>query len=169
VLSWVHRNIGEYGGSPGRIFIGGHSAGGHIAALAAAQRDRIKAKGLPSDAVKGCFVQSASLSLDLASVEPGSTRERIIRQILANESDGPDGSVVTHIRESGPPFFISHGSKDLPNIPGEAQQLVAKMKKVGWPVQTSILEGLGHFEASLQCIEPGSPWLRTVLSWMESR
>jgi acetyl esterase len=33
VLSWVKRNIHEYGGDPTRIIIGGDSAGGHIAAL----------------------------------------------------------------------------------------------------------------------------------------
>jgi len=33
VLTWVKRNILEYGGDPTRIVIGGDSAGGHIAAL----------------------------------------------------------------------------------------------------------------------------------------
>jgi acetyl esterase len=33
VLTWVRRNIVEYGGDPTRIVIGGDSAGGHIAAL----------------------------------------------------------------------------------------------------------------------------------------
>jgi acetyl esterase len=33
VLTWVRRNIVDYGGDPTRIVIGGDSAGGHIAAL----------------------------------------------------------------------------------------------------------------------------------------
>ena len=32
-LLWVHGNIAEYGGDPERIFITGHSAGGHIVAM----------------------------------------------------------------------------------------------------------------------------------------
>jgi arylformamidase len=168
VLLWVYRNISSYGGDPDAIFIGGHSAGGHIAALAAVRRDLMTKKGLPADLIKGCFVQSASLSLDLASIEPGSMREKIVRQILAQESDGREGSVITHINGSGPPFFISHGSKDLPNIPGESAEVMAKMKEVGWPVKGYIFDQLSHFETNLECTKPQSPWIQTVVAWMRS-
>jgi acetyl esterase len=45
VLTWVKRNILEYGGDPTRIVIGGDSAGGHIAALltAAANNEALAA------------------------------------------------------------------------------------------------------------------------------
>jgi acetyl esterase len=36
VLDWVARRIGDFGGDPSRIVLGGDSAGGHIAALLAA-------------------------------------------------------------------------------------------------------------------------------------
>ncbi|MGZ4158995.1 MAG: alpha/beta hydrolase, partial [Bacteroidia bacterium] len=32
-IKWVKENIDKYGGDPNRIFISGHSAGGHLAAL----------------------------------------------------------------------------------------------------------------------------------------
>jgi len=31
--AWVHRNIGQYGGDPAKIFVSGHSAGAYLAAL----------------------------------------------------------------------------------------------------------------------------------------
>ncbi len=34
-IAAAYRGIGEHGGDPDRLFIGGHSAGGHLAALAA--------------------------------------------------------------------------------------------------------------------------------------
>lgn len=33
-INWVHANIGQYGGNPGRIAVMGHSAGCHLASLA---------------------------------------------------------------------------------------------------------------------------------------
>ena len=33
VFGWVRSHAGEYGWDPKKIFIGGHSAGGHMAAL----------------------------------------------------------------------------------------------------------------------------------------
>jgi arylformamidase len=35
-LAWVHGNIGRYGGDPRRIYLSGHSAGGHLVAMLAA-------------------------------------------------------------------------------------------------------------------------------------
>ena len=32
-VAWTLRNIGNYGGDPSRVSIGGHSAGGHLAAM----------------------------------------------------------------------------------------------------------------------------------------
>ena len=41
-LGWLHRNIARHGGDPERIFVGGHSAGGHLAALIALQTERLE-------------------------------------------------------------------------------------------------------------------------------
>ena len=32
-LTWAYHHVAEYGGDPQRLFVGGHSAGGHLAAL----------------------------------------------------------------------------------------------------------------------------------------
>lgn len=32
-IHWVHKNISEYNGDPGELYIAGHSAGGHLAAM----------------------------------------------------------------------------------------------------------------------------------------
>ena len=54
-LRWIAEHIAEYGGSPHRLFVGGHSAGGQIAALMALRKDWLAQGGLPMDAIKGCF------------------------------------------------------------------------------------------------------------------
>ena len=54
-VAWVFRNIRRYGGDPERIFIGGHSAGGHLAAMAALRCDHFTQRCLPANLIKACF------------------------------------------------------------------------------------------------------------------
>ena len=48
-------NIAAHGGDPNDLFIGGHSAGGHYAALLAVDDRWMKPTGLPRDVVRGCL------------------------------------------------------------------------------------------------------------------
>ncbi len=48
-LTWIHHNIREYGGDPTRLYLSGHSAGGHLASLMMTDRyapDDIQLKGV---------------------------------------------------------------------------------------------------------------------------
>ncbi|HXG10323.1 MAG TPA: alpha/beta hydrolase [Gemmataceae bacterium] len=52
-LAWTIKNAERYGGRPDQVFVGGHSAGGHLAALLATNESYLKAEGLDSSAIKG--------------------------------------------------------------------------------------------------------------------
>jgi hypothetical protein len=47
-IKWVHDNAKEYGGSPDTIFVAGHSAGAHLAALVCTDDCYLKAETLPA-------------------------------------------------------------------------------------------------------------------------
>src|SRR5690606_18240698 len=54
-LRWLYEHAADYGYDRDRIFIGGHSAGGHYASLLAVRRDWQTGFGLPIDVVRGCL------------------------------------------------------------------------------------------------------------------
>src|SRR5262249_60177131 len=52
-FAWTHANIGKHGGRADQIFVAGHSAGGHLAALLATNERYLKPHDLTPKAIKG--------------------------------------------------------------------------------------------------------------------
>ena len=50
--AWVYNNAARYGGDPERLFVSGHSAGGHYTALMAVTRDWQEDLGLPENVMR---------------------------------------------------------------------------------------------------------------------
>ncbi len=52
-VAWTRKRIGHYGGDPERIYLMGHSAGGHLVSLLASDESYLKAEGLSAANIKG--------------------------------------------------------------------------------------------------------------------
>ena len=63
-LSWLHQRADRYGIDPTRIFVSGHSAGGHLTAMAMAALWPVLSPDLPADLVKGGLAVSALYDLE---------------------------------------------------------------------------------------------------------
>jgi arylformamidase len=60
-IRWVHDHAGEYGGDPKSIFVMGHSAGAHLAALVCTDDRYLRAEGLPLSVIRGCVPVDVSV------------------------------------------------------------------------------------------------------------
>src|SRR5439155_10778865 len=106
-LAWVVGHIAEHGGDPRRIFIGGHSAGGHYAALLACNAAACAAR-FPDGRVLGCLPLSGVF--DFGPASGLSVRPRFLGADPANDAAA---SPITHL--DGPlPFFVACGTNDFP-------------------------------------------------------
>lgn len=63
-LAWIHRNAKKYGGDPNRIYVVGHSAGGHLAAMLLDCLWPQVGPDLPADLVKGALSISGLYDLE---------------------------------------------------------------------------------------------------------
>jgi acetyl esterase/lipase len=62
-FAWVHKNIAGHGGRPDQVFVGGHSAGGHLASLLAVDPTYLQAVKLTPDVIKGVLPMSGVFRL----------------------------------------------------------------------------------------------------------
>lgn len=53
-VCWTRDHIGDYGGDPDQLFVGGHSAGAHLAALVCTDPRYLQAQGLKLENISGC-------------------------------------------------------------------------------------------------------------------
>lgn len=57
-MSWTRRRIADYGGCPQEIFLAGHSAGGHLAALLVTDESYLQAEGMRVADIRGVMTIS---------------------------------------------------------------------------------------------------------------
>ena len=163
-LAWVWRHIAAHGGDPRRIFAGGHSAGGHYAALLAVTSGWRTQRGLPAEVLRGCLPVSGVYRFGADSGL--SARPRFLGAENEARVDVEASPLLRLEAAASPPFMISYGSRDFAHLIAQAQQMEAALRAAGVPVQVQILEGCDHFEASVACGEHPLGWPALAAAWM---
>ena len=158
-LRWVYDNISDYGGDPSRIYVGGHSAGGHLAAMLTLQREQRTELGMPEDVIKGCFPVSGVF--DVAD-----TLQDRREAFLSSEGDTRDASPVHNTDGNSTPFLLEIGSDDFDNLRSQHPRMLEALKSQPGSVEEMVREGHNHFQISLDHADPDSPWVRRVREWM---
>jgi acetyl esterase/lipase len=157
------KHMGAFGGDPKRLCIGGHSAGGHYAALLAVRNDWQVTFGLPADIIKACLPISGVFRFG-----PGSGLSARPR-FLGPENNGADeaASPVLHVRRKAPPFFMACGEKDFPHLIDQATEMENVLARAGTEVTSIVMPGLTHFTASLAGGTSDGPWVPRALDFIE--
>ena len=158
-VRWVYDNIAEHGGDPNRLFVGGHSAGGHLAALITLEAGSWSGVGLPADVIKGCFPVSGAFDF--------SDRERESAIIGSADDVGP-ASPINHVSGNTVPFFIAIGENDMPDLVRQAPAMADALRPQPGAVEIAEFEGCDHFKISVDSGDVDGLWATTVRRWMAS-
>lgn len=164
-LAWVYHNIWRYGGDRVRLFYGGHSAGGHLSSLVALDSGLRRARSLPEDVVKACFPQSGIY--DLRPRVEGEIARDLVGGFLASDEQIERASPLLHVRGNRTPFYMAHGSRDLPELIPQARRMSRAL--ADQPAEAAMQEfpDYDHFAMSERCDREDHPWVRTVREWMK--
>jgi acetyl esterase/lipase len=146
-IRWVLDHIKEYGGDPKSVFVMGHSAGAHLAALVCTDDRYLKAEGLPLSTIKGCVPVDVSVyDIPKRLKDGGSVAPATFKEIFGDKEElHRDLSPVTHIAKGKgiPPFLILHVA-DRAETKAQSHWLAGKLKDAGVYAKVVAAEGTTH-------------------------
>lgn len=135
--AWARANAARLGGDPDRVFLGGHSAGAHIAAMLATDARFLAAEGLAPRDFAGLLGLAGPYDF-LPLEDP--TLEAIFGPEAGREASQP----VAFVDGDEPPALLLHGERDALVEPRNTASLAAAWRAAGVPVDARVLPGLGH-------------------------
>ena len=163
-VAWVHNHLG---GPGSRLFIGGHSAGAHLAALLAVTHDWRTSRGLPDQPLQGCLPVSGTYRFGEGSGL--AVRPRFLGPVQDGRAEVLASPLAQLDAAACPPFLVTHGSRDFPHLVTQAAEFAAALRAARVPVQVQVLEGCDHFEASVACGDTTGGWVSHAVAWMRSQ
>jgi arylformamidase len=154
-MAFAYTHAASYGGDPQRFYVGGHSSGGHLCAVATVNDWR--PLGLPPTFIKGAVFMSGMY--DLTPVALSSRRTYVNFDAATIEAL----SSARHIDRLHAPIVVSHGTLETPEFQRQNQAFAAAVKAAGKPVELIVAENYGHFDMEESLGNPYGPNGRAVL------
>jgi arylformamidase len=158
-VAWVYRNAASFGGDAERLYVCGHSSGGHLAGVLLTT-DWQKDFGLPPGLIKGGVCGSGMFDLKPARL---SKRSEYVK--FTDETEDKL-SPQRHLDQLVAPVHLVYGTLETPEFQRQSRDFAAAAKAAGKQVALSVMESCNHFEVMEQLGNPYSLFGRAVLEQM---
>jgi acetyl esterase/lipase len=122
--AWAAEHAAELGGDPERLYLMGHSAGAHIAALLALDGRYFASLLRPAPRVAG--VVGLSGPYDFLPL-----REDDVRDMFGPPERYPASQPINYVTSDAPPMLLIHGAKDTMVSPLNSQSLAGSLAAQG--------------------------------------
>jgi arylformamidase len=138
-IAWVWRNAESFGGDPNRLYLGGHSSGAHMAAVALTT-DWAREFDVPADIIKGGLCSSGMYDLTPVRLSQRSCYVKFTDAMVAALSP------IRHLDHLVAPLIVSYGTCETPEFQRQARDFAATVKAAGKPAELLIGENYSHLE-----------------------
>jgi arylformamidase len=159
-IAWVYKNAASFGGDPNRIYVSGHSSGGHLAGTTLIA-DWQKDFGVPGDVIKGALLSSGMYDLKPVRL---SARSRYVK--FTDEMEHAL-STQRHLAKINCPVVCTYGTLETPEFQRQSRDFATALKAAGKPVQLLVGPEYNHFEIMDTLASPYGLCGRAVLEQMK--
>jgi arylformamidase len=136
-LAWLLAHLGEFGAAADGFVVSGHSAGGHLAAMAMGEPG-VKG-GLP---ISGLF-----------ELEP-LRRSYINDKVAMDPAEAARNSPIRHIPSAAPPLIVAVGGGELPEMQRQSSDYYDAWVARGLRARHLVLAGHDHFSILEELARP---------------
>lgn len=158
-VKWAYKNAESFGGDPERIFVSGHSSGGHLAAVLLTT-DWLSDYDLPPNVIKGGVCGSGMYDLKAVRLSRRSSYVKFTDEVEQRLSP------QRWLDKLVAPAAVVYGTLETPEFQRQARDFAAAAKSAGKDVTRIAMEGYNHFEVMEQLGNPLSLFGRAVLQQM---
>jgi arylformamidase len=140
--AWVFRHLGEYGGNIHRLFIGGHSAGAHLAARVALDANWLMRLGFSPSIFSGVIAVSGA-GFDLTDTKTYDLGQKLRKYETRFRCGDPTdewkraASPISYINPGAPPFLILFAEHEKRSLKRQSELLHEAL--VNQQVQSELL------------------------------
>ena len=167
-VKWVKDSISTYGGNPARIFLMGHSAGGHLCELINTDPDYFKALNI-NNPVKGVILNDA-FGLDMEEYLTKAEKDDNYTDFLRTFSTEPKlwktGSPLFYIKNTNVPHLLFYGSKTYEAIQVQTERIYSMLKAQNTPVKLEVIEGKKHVGMISQMIFGNNKLYKSITTFL---
>jgi arylformamidase len=138
-IAWVYRNAANFGGDKARVFVGGHSSGAHLAAVALTT-DWPREFDLPPDIIKGGLCASGMYDLAPVRLSHRSSYVKFTDEMVAALSP------QRHLDRLRAPLIVAYGTYETPEFQRQSRDFAAAVAAVGKTVELIVGPDYSHLD-----------------------
>lgn len=168
-VKWVKDSIAVYGGNPNRIFLMGHSAGGHLCELINSDTTYFKSVNMDNP-IKGLILNDA-FGLDMEEYLTKAEKDDNYVDFLRTFSDDPKnwqlGSPLFYVKNVSNPHLLFYGSETYEAIKIQTERIYKNLNEQHVPVKLQVIEGKKHVGMISQMIFGGNQLYQSIVSFLK--
>jgi arylformamidase len=159
-IAWTYKNAASFGGDANRLYVGGHSSGGHLCGVALVT-DWQKDFAIPANVIKGGLCMSGMYDMKPVRL---SKRSSYVKFTDAMEQAMSSQRQLDKLEA---PIIVTYGANETPEFQRQSRDFAVAVKAAGKPAELIEAPDYNHFEMCESLGNPYGPNGRAALKLME--
>jgi arylformamidase len=148
-VRWLAEHLAEHGADPNRLYVAGHSAGGHLTAMT-----------MPLPEVRGGIAISGIY--DLEPIRLNYLNEKLALDMAEAERNSP----VRHLPAAAGELVVAYGTRELPELCRQSIDYARAWTERGLPGRLLPVDGADHFTILDALARPEGVLTRALLAML---